>query len=67
MGLKINRVNKSRFQVKDGKKVIRECSSFKEAVNAVISEDLMALDYMGEFCDTELEDLDLSEDYQEAA
>ena len=67
MGLKIHRVNKSRFQVRDGKKVVRECASFKEAMNAVISEDLLTLDCVSEFCDTELDDLDLMEDYREAA
>ena len=67
MSLKIHRVNKSRFQVRDGKKVVRECVSFKDAMNAVISEDLLALDCVDEFCDTELEDLELMEDYREVA
>jgi len=60
--LKIHRVNKSRFQVKDGKKVIRECSSFKEAMNAIIAEDMILLDNVEDFCESEyMDDLDLIE------
>jgi len=65
--LKINRVSKTRFQVKDGKKIVRECSSFKEAMNAIFAEDMMLLDNVSEFCDTELDDLDLMESFNEAA
>lgn len=65
--LKIHRINKTRFQVKDGKKVIRECSSFKEAMNAIIAEDMMFLNNIDDFCDTEMDDLDLLESFNEAA
>jgi len=65
--LKIHRVNKSRYQVKNGKQVVRECLSYKEAMNAMISEDIRILDDMAEFCDTELEDMDLIFELQAVA
>jgi len=57
--LQIHRVNKTTYQVRNGKKVIRECSSYKQAMNALINEDLILLDNVNEFCDAELEDMDL--------
>lgn len=64
--LKIQRVNQTKFLVKEGKKVVRTCKSFKEAMNAIICEDLMLLDSVSDFCDAELEDYDLR-DFNEAA
>jgi len=57
--LKINRINKSRFQVKNGDEVLRECASYKEAMNAMIDADLNTLNNVDEFYDTDLEDMDL--------
>jgi len=57
--LKIHRINKSRFQVRNGNEVVRECKSYKEAMNAMINEDIRMLDDVSEFCDTTLEDMDL--------
>ena len=57
--LKIHRVNKSRYQVRNGKEVVRECGSYQEAMNALICEDVRQLDDVAEFCNTELEDMDL--------
>ncbi len=65
--LKIHRINKTRYQVRNGKEVVRECSSFREALNATISEDLLLLDSVNDFCDTELEDYDIIESYREVA
>ena len=65
--LKIHRVNRSKYLIKDGKTVVRECSSYKEAMNALISEDLLLLDSVDEFCDTTLDDLDLMEQFAEVA
>lgn len=65
--LTIKRINKTRFQVKDGQEVVRECCSFREAMNALISEDLMLLDNLDEFCNTEMDDLELVNSYSEAA
>jgi len=65
--LKIHRVNKSNFQVRDGKKVVRSCSSYKEAMNAMINEDIKILDEVAEFYDTELEDMDLIFELQAVA
>jgi len=64
--LKINRINKTRYQVKDDDKVVRECSSFKEAINAIISEDMILLNNLDEFYDTELDDMDMLESYSVA-
>lgn len=64
--LNIQRVNQTKFLVKDGKKVVRTCKSFKEAMNVIISEDLIVLDNVNDFCNSELEDYDLSE-FNEAA
>jgi len=65
--LKIHRVNKSRYQVKNGKEVVRECSSYKEAMNAMINEDIKILDEVAEYYDTELEDMDLIFELQAVA
>jgi len=65
--LKIHRVNKSRYQVKDGKNVVRECGSYKDAMNALICEDLRILDEFNEFCDTELDDMDIVFELQAVA
>jgi len=65
--LKIHRVNKSKLLVKDGKKVVRECSSFKQAMNALINEDLLLLDNVDEFCNAEIDDMELIFDLQAVA
>jgi len=58
--LKIHRINKRRFQVRDGDKVIRECTSLKEAMNAIIYEDLIALDNLNDFMKIdEVDEVDL--------
>ena len=60
--LKIKRINTNKFQVKDGDKVVRECSSFKEANNAILSEDLILLDNLADFCEPEyMDELDIME------
>ena len=62
--LKIKRISKSKYLIKDGKKVIRFCTSFKEARDVILSKDLLE-----EECLTEEETLEkeLEEFYQEAA
>ena len=65
--LKIKRVNRTKFQVKDGDKVVRECSSFKEAMDAIFAEDMILLDNLDEFCNTDLDDLTSMEFFNEAA
>jgi len=58
--LKIHRVNKKCYQVRDGKEIIVECSSYKEAMNALISEDIRRLDDLEEWFSSDIEDFDLS-------
>lgn len=65
--LTIKRVNKTTFLVKNGSEVVRKCSSFKEATNALISEDLMVLDNLDDFCNAEMDDMELLNSYSEAA
>lgn len=65
--LTIKRVNKTTFLVKNGSVVVRKCSSFKEANNALISEDLMVLDNLDDFCNAEMDDMELLNSYSEAA
>jgi len=65
MKLHINRINKRRFQVKHGDNVLRECTSYKEALNALMCEDMRTPDD-DEFFDTELDDMELIEFYQVA-
>lgn len=55
--LKIIRINKNKFQVRDGETIVKECSTFKAAMNALISGDIDILDNMDEF--NEIEDMDL--------
>ena len=62
--LKIKRINKSRYQVRNGSEIVRECASFKDAMNAMINEDIRMLDDVAEFCDTTLDDMDLIFDLQ---
>lgn len=57
--LKIKRINKSRYQVRNGSEIVRECASFQEAMNAMINEDIRQLDENAEFCDSSLDDMDL--------
>ena len=48
--LKIKRIDKSRFQIKNGKEVVRDnLASFKEANNALIAIDLEMFDNANEF------------------
>jgi len=65
--LKIHRVNKRRYQVRDGKEVVRECTSYKEAMNAIIAEDILMLDSVDDFLDSELDDMDMIFDLQAVA
>ena len=67
MPLKIHRVNKNKYQVKDGKKVVKECNTFKQAMNAIIAQDILELDLQEEFCDTILEDSDILGEFKECA
>ena len=55
--LRIVRINKNTFQVKDGETVVRECSTFKAAMNSLISGDIEVLDSLDEF--NEIDELDL--------
>lgn len=66
--LRITRVNKSKFQIKDGKKVVRDnLKSFKEAVNTMINLDLEMLEIFEESKYMDADDQDLILSYQEAA
>ncbi len=65
--LKIHRINKSNYEVRNGNEVVRKCGSFKEAQNALICEDIILLDSVDEYFDTELDDLDLMYEYNQAA
>ena len=47
--LKIVRVNSKKFLVKEGSNIVRECKSYKEAMNALISEDIIMLNNVDEF------------------
>ena len=47
--LKINRINSKRYLIMQGKEVLRECTSYKEAMNALIAEDMIFLDSFDDF------------------
>ena len=40
--LKICRINKYLYLIKEGKKVIQECNTYKEALNVLMSEELLS-------------------------
>jgi len=61
--LKIKRISKSKYLVKDGKKVVRFCTTFKEARDVLLSEDLLKED----FTEEEILEQELDDFYREAA
>lgn len=67
MKLKIQRINKTKFLVKEGKRIVRQCASFKEAYNFIMKEDLNNINNISELRLNEILYQDIIQSYEEVA